>query len=174
MTVAVHIFITAAGAGPVPRGGTAAVRAAALAAANAAAPRPAMSATWNRLCADGQLHPDCTPSFTFRALPRQEDVWREISLLLQAETPEASPRNPPLILVTAAGAASLPRPALARMIPVVSRVPVVSMEDDLPPSDSAFVGLRWTTVLTGHAMYVLLLPVSVPPPPFLSFACAPR
>ena len=153
ISVAVHVFITAAGAGqPPPRGASAAVRAAAAAAANAAAPRPALAATWARVCGAGQLHPDSAPTFSFTALGRQEDVWRAVSALVAAETPEASPRHAPLVLVTAAGAASLPRLALARLIPAAARVPVVAMDDEAPPGDAAFVGLRWTTSLAAHAM----------------------
>jgi len=44
-------------------------------------------ATWQRICMDAaSLHPDCT-TLSYQALGRQEDVWREVSLLLYAETP---------------------------------------------------------------------------------------
>lgn len=180
ITVAAHFFVAAAGAGPIPRGGTAAARAAATAAANAAAPRPALTATWQRICIDAaSLHPDCAPTLSYQALGRQEDVWREVSLLLYAETPEASPRNPPLVLVTGAGAAALPPAALTRLVPATAKVPVVAMDDDMPPGDAAFVGLRWTTVVAAHAMWVLALrtrgraSVARLTPPSLSFAGPP-
>jgi hypothetical protein len=73
----------------------------------------------------------------------------QVSLRLGSLTPSASPANAPLVLLTAT---SLPKQALVSLIPALHHIPVVTMDDELPPDDAYFNGLRWTSTLAGAAM----------------------
>jgi hypothetical protein len=73
----------------------------------------------------------------------------QLSLKLGSLLPDASPRNAPLILLAAT---PLPKQVLARLIPALAHIPIVPIDDELPPDDASFTGLRWTTALAASAM----------------------